>query len=248
VPARPPTNLTLPADSFVGRDAEVLELAGRLRNGERLITLTGTGGVGKTRLARHVALSVAPELAGGVWFCDLTEARTLRGIGQVVGRVLGVPRDGAEEGEVALLGRVLHDRGPLLLVLDNFEQVVQHGTSTVGAWFRAAADARLLVTSRERLRLAGEMGTRTSACTRRTASRSTRQGRFGSRACSRERSTSATAPSRARAARRCSWCASRFERAGSAAPYSGPRSPTAPHPRSAAAAMDRALPQLGSAA
>ncbi len=148
---------TLPAerDRFVGRGADLREIAARFEAGARLVTLTGIGGTGKTRLATRFAWTWLGEWPGGAWFCELTEARSPEGITHAVAGGLGVQAPGGHA--VKLLGLTLRDRGPCLLVLDNFEQVARHAPATLGAWLDAAPEARFLVTSREILGLPGEV-------------------------------------------------------------------------------------------
>lgn len=157
------TNLT-PATGadFVGRVRELSDLAELIAAeadaAARLITLWGPAGTGKTRLAEEVGRRFVEDLPGGVWMFDLTEARTIDGVCAVVGNVLGVPlaMDRAQEDVVRHLGRVLGDRGKVLLIFDNFEQVVDVAEDTVGVWLQQAGQAIFVVTSREPLRIPGE--------------------------------------------------------------------------------------------
>jgi predicted ATPase/serine/threonine protein kinase len=146
------------ATAFVGRDAEAASLREIVLGSDRLITILGPGGVGKTRLAVEVAQGLAASFPGGVRFADLTEARTIDGICQELGRALGIPLlDGNDYvTNAAELGRVLASRPPTLLVIDNFEQVSAHAASTLGRWLATSRDVKLLVTSRERLHLDAE--------------------------------------------------------------------------------------------
>jgi predicted ATPase len=147
-----------PADSFVGRDDDMAIVASVLR-GARLVTLVGTPGVGKTRLALEVAAAAAPsEFPGGVVFCDLTDAESAEDVHRAAARALviqfvpaGAALDAAEQ-----LGLAMEARGRALFIFDNFEQVVRDAPATIGIWLEATRDARFLVTSRERLRLRGE--------------------------------------------------------------------------------------------
>jgi predicted ATPase/Tfp pilus assembly protein PilF/tRNA A-37 threonylcarbamoyl transferase component Bud32 len=151
------TNLGTPLDSFVGRETELAELAERFAAGARLVTIKGTGGAGKTRFACRFARSRWDELAGGAWFVDLTEARTPVGLLHATAMALELPL--RAEGLDALavqVGHAISGRGPVLLVLDNFEQVVQHASVTLGRWLQMAPEASFLVTSREPLKLEGE--------------------------------------------------------------------------------------------
>lgn len=148
-----PTNNLKPAeDTFIGRDA-TRERVAKLLSEERLVTLTGPGGVGKTRLATEVARQLAHAFPGGVWFCDLVAARSLDGIAAAVAKALDLPLEG---DPVQQVGSALAGRGEVLVVLDNFEQVVEHAEACVEPWLEGAPEARFLVTSREPLDLFDE--------------------------------------------------------------------------------------------
>ena len=147
-------NLPAERDAFIGREAELGRLAGRLDAGARLLTVLGPGGTGKTRLVRRYALAWLGEWPGGVYFCDLSEARSLEGIHVAVALALGVPLGRDDAG--TQLGHAIAARGRCLVILDNFEQVQPHAEATVGRWLDRAAEARFVVTSRERLHVAGE--------------------------------------------------------------------------------------------
>ena len=88
MPAR--HNLPPERDAFVGREAEIEELARHLDGHARLVTLLGTGGMGKTRLAVRYGWQHLPRWPGGVWFCDLTEARNAHAIASALAGSLGV--------------------------------------------------------------------------------------------------------------------------------------------------------------
>jgi predicted ATPase len=152
------TNLTPAATSFVGRERALREL-GELAEAHALITLVGCGGIGKTRLATEFARGRGKAFAarGGVWFCDLAQATTATHLASALGAVLEVSLVGSDSDAVAQLGVELARRGPLLMVLDNFEQLTHAAAETVGRWLAAAPEARFLATSREPLGLAGEM-------------------------------------------------------------------------------------------
>ncbi len=147
-------NLPAERDAFIGREAELGDLARRLDAGARIVTVLGPGGTGKTRLVRRYALAWLGEWPGGVYFCDLSEARSLEGIHVAVSLALGIPLGRGDAG--AQLGHAIAARGRCLVILDNFEQVQPHAEATVGRWLDRAAEARFVVTSRERLHLAGE--------------------------------------------------------------------------------------------
>ncbi len=147
---------TLPGerDLFVGRRLEVEALERALAGGARLVTLLGAGGMGKTRLAVHYGWLNLGRWPGGVWFCDLTEARNRNGIAAGVAGPLGVQLGRGDP--IEQLGHVIAGRGRCLLILDNFEQVADHAAETVGRWLSKAPEARCVVTSRERLGMDGE--------------------------------------------------------------------------------------------
>jgi len=147
-------NLPRERDVFVGRGADLQSIADRLDAGARLVTVLGPAGTGKTRLVRRYGWTWLGDWPGGVYFCDLSEARTLDGIAFVVALALEIPLGKADPG--VQLGHAIATRGRCLVILDNFEQVVEHAPATVGAWIERAADAAFVVTSRERLHVAGE--------------------------------------------------------------------------------------------
>lgn len=151
---------------LVGREADLRAVDALLASGERLVTITGPGGVGKSRLALEVArrhLEGAGDEGGGVWLCDLTEAAGLGGVCDAVAGALAVPADeggeAARGGERAVerLGRAIAAREAMLLVLDNFDRVVALAPRCLGRWLQLAPAARVLVTSRERMHLPGEV-------------------------------------------------------------------------------------------
>ncbi len=150
----------LPAepDALVGRGNELLALAEALesssRPGTRVLTVVGPGGTGKTRLATSYGWASLSRWPGGVWFCDLSEARSREGIVSAVATALEVPL--GKEDPIVQLGHAIAGRGKSLVVLDNFEQVAEHAAETLGRWVERATEARFLVTSRERLHMGGE--------------------------------------------------------------------------------------------
>jgi len=148
------TNLRERDDSFVGREKELTDLNQRLVSGARLITVLGPGGTGKTRLTQQIARNQVATWSGGAWFCDLTEARTLDGVAVAVAQAFDVALTGSDP--IAQVGDVLSRRRDVLVVLDNFEQVVQFAAESVARWRAMAPDVRFLVTSRSLLDIAGE--------------------------------------------------------------------------------------------
>ncbi|MEX0825226.1 MAG: adenylate/guanylate cyclase domain-containing protein [Acidimicrobiia bacterium] len=140
------TNLPRPASSFVGREREVSEVAALLGNGARLLTLTGPGGSGKTRLAIEAATQLVPEFAAGVFWVGLAALRDPALVPDTIAQTLGTRDD--------LAGHI-GDR-QLLVVIDNLEQVVA-AAPQLSALIEACPRLRMLATSRELLRIRGEV-------------------------------------------------------------------------------------------
>ena len=147
-------NLPAERDRFIGRVEPLRLLADKLEGGSRLVSVLGTGGTGKTRLAVRFAWMWLGDYPGGVWFCDLSQASTLDGIYYEVAQALNVPL-GKTDPKVQL-AHAIAGRGRCLVIFDNFEQVARHAEETVGAWLDRAAQACFLVTTREVLNVAGE--------------------------------------------------------------------------------------------
>jgi predicted ATPase/class 3 adenylate cyclase/Flp pilus assembly protein TadD len=147
-------NLPTERDAFVGRREALAELARRIDAGARLISVLGIGGTGKTRLVTRFGWHAIGLFPGGVWFCDLADARDTDGIVHAVAHGLDVPL--GNDDAVQRLGRALARRGKCLVILDNFEQVAPHAQATVGRWLNHAVEARFLVTTRATLGIAGE--------------------------------------------------------------------------------------------
>lgn len=148
-----PTNLPEPVTTFVGREREVADVTDLLKRG-RLITLTGPGGTGKTRLAIGAASSVRHRFPDGTWFVELAPVRDPRLIPTAIAGAVGV-RESPDVPVLETLREHLRER-QLLLVVDNLEQLLPSGADTVAGLLKNASQLRILVTSREILRIAGE--------------------------------------------------------------------------------------------
>ena len=138
--------------SFVGREAEQDAVRAALDD-QRLVTLAGPGGVGKTRLAAAVAEQAAPSFPAGAAFVDLVPARDDT-VAQAVAAALGVAEGPQQPLEAAIVGRLA--RGRSLLALDNCEHVVDAVAEFVERLLTACPTTTVLATSRERLALPGE--------------------------------------------------------------------------------------------
>jgi predicted ATPase len=161
-PARRRGNLPAQLTSFVGRDEDLERVASRLLAESRLVTLTGPGGAGKTRLAVETGARVADELADGVWFVPLAPVRDAIDVPQAVLTALGAwPVDPVEAARLAAmepldrLAEVLAARS-VVLVLDNCEHVLDAVAALAARVLADAPGVRILATSREPLGLTGE--------------------------------------------------------------------------------------------
>ncbi|WP_273887929.1 ATP-binding protein [Rubrobacter naiadicus] len=150
-----PVRHNLPASltSFIGRGAEVREIE-RLLAMSRLLTLTGAGGSGKTRLALEVAGRVAPLYPDGVWMVELASLSHPAFVVQAVATALGVSERAGRPVE-GLLEEHLRGKAVLIL-LDNCEHLVEEAARLSNVLLRAGARARILATSREPLGIPGE--------------------------------------------------------------------------------------------
>jgi predicted ATPase len=151
--ARIARNLPTELTSFVGRRDEVAEVK-RLLAGSHLVTLTGPGGVGKTRLALRAAAGLRRAFGDGVWLVRLDQLREEALVAQAVAGALGL-QDRAGYAPEAALAEYLAGR-QLLLVLDNCEHLVDAAAKLADQLLRAAAGLRVLATSREALTIDGE--------------------------------------------------------------------------------------------
>jgi predicted ATPase/class 3 adenylate cyclase len=149
-----PNNLPHEVTSFIGRDAE-LARAGELLARNRLLTIFGMGGLGKTRLSLHVAAEAMDDYPDGVWFVELAPLRDPRGVAQAVATVLGVKEEAGRPVTEALARHVA--KREILIVLDNCEHLVQACADFARQMLESGARLKVLATSREPLHVAGEV-------------------------------------------------------------------------------------------
>lgn len=143
-------NIREPLSEFVGRAFSIAELTAAI-DADRLVTITGAGGSGKTRLAIQVALGVAPRFADGAWLIDLDEAQDPDGLVPAIKRSLGLVEDFGGDSIGALVEAI--ERREVLLVLDNCEHVVDAVAQLSEEILEGCPNVRILTTSREPLAL-----------------------------------------------------------------------------------------------
>jgi predicted ATPase/DNA-binding SARP family transcriptional activator/Tfp pilus assembly protein PilF len=151
--ARPRSSLPRRGTRFVGRERDVAEI-GRVLAASRLVTLTGLGGIGKTRLATQAAADLAPE-HGGAWLVDLAAIADPGLVGRAAAATLGVT-SGRDAPSAVAIAAALGD-GPAVVVLDNCEHVVEAAAHFAAELLDAAPTVRVLATSREPLGVEGEI-------------------------------------------------------------------------------------------
>ncbi|MDB6149489.1 MAG: putative ATPase [Chthoniobacter sp.] len=164
-PNAPPAythNLPVAPTRFIGREKEIAAVRehllprrnARRKSGKRLVTLTGPGGTGKTRLALAVADSLLQDFSHAVWLVPLADVHDARLLG---GAILAALRLQSEPGRSTVDSLLAHFAGqPALLVLDNFEQIADMGVEFVQRLLTRIPELRCVVTSRQRLKVPGE--------------------------------------------------------------------------------------------
>ena len=150
----PPSNLPLQLSSFVGRERELAEVR-RLLQDTRLLTLTGPGGCGKTRLAVVAANELLGRFEDGVWLVELAPLADPSLVPQAVASTLGV-RERPGSSLAVALSDYLRTR-KLLLILDNCEHLIDACAEIAEAWLHSCPGLRILATSREALGITGEV-------------------------------------------------------------------------------------------
>src|SRR6266487_4435532 len=146
-------NLPLPVSSFIGRERELEQTAAALDQA-RVVTLTGPGGVGKTRLALQAAAQVAPQFADGAWLAELAPVRDPAGVDDAVAAVFSLTARAGQSTLAALVDFLRSKQ--LLLVLDNCEHLLERAAALAGALARSCERLVILATSREGLAIEGE--------------------------------------------------------------------------------------------
>jgi predicted ATPase/DNA-binding CsgD family transcriptional regulator len=147
-------NLPVELTSFVPRDAELAELTGLIAEA-RLVTLTGSGGCGKTRLALHAAADRVGAHADGVWLAELASLADPTQVAASISDVLQVRQRGPDSGPAELAAAI--GTSELLLVLDNCEHLIRSCAEVADGLLRACPQLRILATSREPLGVPGEL-------------------------------------------------------------------------------------------
>jgi predicted ATPase len=148
-----PGNLPMVTTSFVGRDAEVKEVAELVR-ARRLLTLTGVGGVGKTRLALQVAVELVPDFGDGVWLVELAPVGDPAALPDAVATALGITRQAGLSVSDSIVQSLSGRR--LLLVLDNCEHLLDAAALLVEKLMGRTTTVTVVATSREGLRVDAE--------------------------------------------------------------------------------------------
>lgn len=148
-----PNNLAQQLNSFIGREHELAE-AKRLLAGNRLLTLLGMGGIGKSRLSVQLGADVLDDYPDGVWLVELAPLTDARGVPQAVASVLGVKEEAGRTVAESLVGYVRDKR--VLFILDNCEHLLHACAELAKQLLQGGAGVKVLASSRAALRVAGE--------------------------------------------------------------------------------------------
>lgn len=152
--SKPRHNLPLQLTSFVGRGLEIEEVK-KLLGSSRFVTLTGAGGVGKTRLALAIAWQILDDFKNGIWLVELAPVRDPEIIPETIASVFGVRADQNRSLRMALLDYLREKQ--LLLILDNCEHLIEASAEITDTILRACPQVHLLASSREALGIEGEI-------------------------------------------------------------------------------------------
>ena len=148
-----PGNVPAEVTSFVGRRQEMTQIR-RMLSSSRLVTLTGAGGVGKTRLAQRVGSEMRRVFSDGVWFVELSELRDSDLLAVTVAETLGIREDSVSADAPGLAGFLADQQA--LLILDNCEQLIGACAELAGLLLRRCPEVRIMTTSWQALRVEGE--------------------------------------------------------------------------------------------
>ncbi len=151
----PPATATLPRSPFLGRGADLAALADRLDSGHRLVTVTGPGGIGKTRLVAEF-VHTHPRWGALATVVDLAAAEDAAGLCDATAAALDLPAGEPGSDGVQRVAGALAARGPQLLVLDCADRAVEAAAEVLPWWLDGAVETQVLLTSRQRLQLAEE--------------------------------------------------------------------------------------------
>ena len=149
-----PNNLTATYSRIIGRENEIASIARSLRDNVHLLTLTGIGGTGKTRLSRAIAERMLPDFEDGVFFVEMAAVTQPEVVASTIAQPLGIKEEGGKP-VIDMLKNHLRDK-QMLIVIDNFEQVVA-AAPQIAELLAAADRLKILVTSREVLHLKAEV-------------------------------------------------------------------------------------------
>lgn len=151
------TNLPAHEVGFFGREEQLKQIDELRANGRRLFVLKGPGGIGKSRLAAEYGQRCLSGTDNGVWRCDCTDTRSISGVVHSLASVLNVPLTVRGLQATNQLGNALAARGPMLVILDNFDHLVEYSDLTIGHWSRRAPDVTFILTTRTRIEHSGVM-------------------------------------------------------------------------------------------
>ncbi|HMD82830.1 MAG TPA: AAA family ATPase, partial [Anaerolineales bacterium] len=153
-PREQKTNLPVPLTSFIGREKDVERIQHRLA-GHRLVTLTGVGGIGKTRLSQEAVRQLLYEYANGVWLVELASVNDPALVPQTVGTVFGIQRGSTNQALIETLIHFLRAK-TVLLILDNCEHLLDACAQLTDTLLKNCPNLKILATSREALGIIGE--------------------------------------------------------------------------------------------
>ena len=151
---RAPHNLPVQLSSFVGREGQIKELGDLVRQ-SRLVTLSGIGGVGKTRLSLQVAADVLSDFTDGAWFVELAPLAEAGLLADTVANALSIPQDSTASAERRVFKFLAERR--TLVVIDNCEHLIDDVAGFVDSLLRACPEVHVIATSREGLAVMGEV-------------------------------------------------------------------------------------------